>query len=364
MSNVPLEHRFEGVVRELFRALDFRVTSPPLRQRTRPDFIVEWGKENGQTIRSVIEVKLYRSRYPSLALLRKAVEFVDDCRGVFEADHGVLVVNLRKGELAPLPSDKEQVYILDLDDLISLASGHDAIVSELIDVDRELSSSLRDFDRPAAPIHSNARAEAFKLRSQPPERPPSTPARATPGGDLCAKLRATPPGRKSFTQGGVTKSAWRHFEDVCEEAIKLLFSSQFRDWTKQKIVGENGRYDVMAKVVGVDVFSRTLIEDFRSRHVLFEFKNYGGKLKPNLVHITEKYLFPTALRATAIIISPKGPSAEALYASRGALRDAGKLVLHLDVDQVCEMLHAYDDGSVPSLYLETHLDAFLRSVER
>ncbi len=120
----------------------------------------------------------------------------------------------------------------------------------------------------------------------------------------------------------------------------------------------------MAKVVGVDVFSRTLIEDFRSRFVLFEFKNYGARIKPNLVHITEKYLYPTALRGTAIIISPTGPSKEAHEASRGALRDAGKLVLHLTVDELCDMLHGYDDGNAPSLYIEAHLDAFLRSIDR
>ena len=60
------------------------------------------------------------------------------------------------------------------------------------------------------------------------------------------------------------------------------------NWKEQQAVaGATNRFDAMAKVKGDDVFCRTLIEDFRTRQILFEFKNYADQVKPNLVYITE-----------------------------------------------------------------------------
>lgn len=97
---------------------------------------------------------------------------------------------------------------------------------------------------------------------------------------------------------------------------------------------------------------------------MFEFKNYTEQLKPNLIHVTEKYLFPTALRSTAIIISPKGFSEEATRAAQGALRDAGKLMLDLPVDTLCDMLIDADIPVAPTGKMELLLDSFLQSLGR
>jgi hypothetical protein len=98
--------------------------------------------------------------------------------------------------------------------------------------------------------------------------------------------------------------------------------------------------------------------------VLFEFKNYGDPVKPNPILVTEKYLFPTALRSTAIVISPAGLSEQAVQACRGALRDAGKLILDLDVPTLCRMLEEEDVGTSPDVRMERMLDTFLQQVGR
>jgi hypothetical protein len=120
----------------------------------------------------------------------------------------------------------------------------------------------------------------------------------------------------------------------------------------------------MAKVTGDDVFSRTLIEDFGSRYLLFEFKNYTDPIGADLVYITEKYLFPTALRSTVVFVSPRGLSPQALEASRGALRDAGKLMLDLPVNLLVSMLHEKDRGNGGGARMEVLLDEFLLSLGR
>ena len=87
-------------------------------------------------------------------------------------------------------------------------------------------------------------------------------------------------------------------------------------------------------------------------------------VKPNLVHITEKYLFPTALRSTAVVISPHGLSHNAVDACQGSLRDAGKLILDLPTPTLCEMLERKDAGVSPSEAMELILDDFLQSLGR
>jgi hypothetical protein len=64
------------------------------------------------------------------------------------------------------------------------------------------------------------------------------------------------------------------------------------------------------------------------------------------------------------MISPQGFSDEAKSASFGALRDAEKLILDLDVETLCTMLEEKDEGISPSLQMEVLLDAFLQEIGR
>ena len=74
----------------------------------------------------------------------------------------------------------------------------------------------------------------------------------------------------------------------------------------------------------------------------------------------------------AIIISLKGPDENAAETCRGALREQGKLILNLNVEHVCEMLHAKDEASElgsaksidPEETLFTVLDEMLMRIER
>jgi hypothetical protein len=98
--------------------------------------------------------------------------------------------------------------------------------------------------------------------------------------------------------------------------------------------------------------------------VLFEFKNYTEKIGQGQIYTTEKYLYPAALRGTAIIVSPKGPDENAEASARGALREHGKLILNITVQDVCEMLESRDNGTDPSDVLSSNLDDMLLHIER
>lgn len=177
------------------------------------------------------------------------------------------------------------------------------------------------------------------------------------GKHICERLKATKAGRKG--------KAASEFENICIEALKYLFEEDFINWTPQKKSHTHlHRYDLIARIVSQNDFWNSVISDHRARYVIFEFKNYGDPVPPVQIYTTERYLLPTAMRSTAIIISRKGLSNSAYRVTAGALREAGKLIISLDIDQICSMLHKKDSGEDPSSVIATQLDDLLLGMER
>ena len=123
-------------------------------------------------------------------------------------------------------------------------------------------------------------------------------------------------------------------------------------------------YDTVCRVVPKHDLWKMVIDQFNSRYIIFEYKNYGARIKQGQIYTTEKYLFRPALRAVAIIVSRLGPDPNALAACRGALREHGKLILNLSIDDVCDMLHEKDRQNDPNSILMSKLDEMLMKLER
>lgn len=172
---------------------------------------------------------------------------------------------------------------------------------------------------------------------------------------LIAKLNQVPPG----------KSAWSAFENACTEILQYLFGSDLSAWHRQQRTDDElSRFDMICRVNSQDDFWRALVDSFYSRYVLFEFKNYKDPIPPSQIYTTERYLFPKALRGTAIVVARNGAHANAINASKGALREHGKLILILDSADLIEMIHLKDNGDLPSDYLSNKLDDHLISLSR
>lgn len=359
--------RFEGLVAEIFAGQGFSIATNQMiddkSTHAEADIIATWGGN----VRTVVDVKVFRSRMPALRDLDRAFNNALRLRHAFKADHAIVVTNLRRAQLPKSRSSVPEHMLLGIEDLMSLTLENEKLTGALIEMDRELSSALRDFDNPLDLRPTLTPADITPLHSMILSSTVPTTPLPSKGDSLAAELESVPTGRDGgvILPSGRTGAAWRLFEQVGFEALKYLFHRQFHAWQEQENVGgDEQRFDVLAKVKGDDVFSRMLVEDFRSRFVLFEFKNYAAPVKPNLIHVTEKYLFPTALRATAIVISPKGLSPDATTTTHGALRDVGKLILDLDVVTLCRMLRAEDLGTSPDAEMERLLDAFLQTVGR
>ena len=114
---------------------------------------------------------------------------------------------------------------------------------------------------------------------------------------LCDELRNVKRGR----------DAWAQYERVCEKILKYLFPNDLHGWHKQKRTDDGlSRYDFICRVRPTTEFWKFAIDHLNSRYVLFEFKNYTGKIKQGQILTTEKYLLERGLRRMGIILTRVG----------------------------------------------------------
>lgn len=166
-------------------------------------------------------------------------------------------------------------------------------------------------------------------------------------------------------QSGNKEGNDRKYEVICTEIIKYLFDSEFTRISPQhKTNDEMFRMDLLCSIKGNSVFWEFLINFYHTKFVVFEYKNYENCITQNLVYITEKYLFPIALRNVAFIISRKGFDKNAYNASIGCLRENGKLIISLNDDDFIHMIEVKADGGEPSDYLLDKVELLLMSVSK
>lgn len=178
----------------------------------------------------------------------------------------------------------------------------------------------------------------------------------TRGHDLCKEVQAILPGNHPYSG---------QFEKKCEEILKYLFDIDLTGWTQQNKTDDTlHKFDLIARIISQNDFWRFIAQDFKTRFTIFEFKNYSNQITQSEIYTTEKYLYTTALRTFAIIISRKGADKNANTAMKGSLREYGKLIISLDLEEICKMLHMKDSGDDPNTFLSDKIDKLLMQLSR
>lgn len=164
---------------------------------------------------------------------------------------------------------------------------------------------------------------------------------------------------------GKSDKADKEYETICTEIIEYLFGTEFYKIKKQhKTDDEMFRMDLLCSLKGTTEFWKFLISFYKTKFVVFEYKNYSDHISQNLIYITEKYLFPIALRNVAFIISRKGFDPNAEMAALGCLRENGKLIISINDEDLIQMLLMKKNGEEPSDYLLDRVEQFLMSVSK
>jgi hypothetical protein len=332
---------FEDLVSRILEANNFLITTHNLRGDRGFDLLGNYGSESW-----AIEVKYYRTARAQPSLIDAAAARVASNGIAANAQKGMLVVScFLPVELRAALEQKFSITFVDQVDLrIWCASRPD--LAEELDALLEVS--------PSEPQATHATRNEPMRRSKPLGGVPPKD-HDTKGTELCQEL-------KRISKG---KASWAQYEKVCEKILKYLFPNDLHGWHSQKRTDDGlNRYDYVCRVRPTTEFWKFVIDHLDSRYVLFEFKNYSGKIKQGQILTTEKYLLERGLRRMAIIMTRVGAEPHAVAMTQGAMREQGKLMLIVNDEKVCEMLHMKERGEDPTDCLFEIADNFLLTLPR
>jgi phospholipase C len=175
------------------------------------------------------------------------------------------------------------------------------------------------------------------------------------GPDLIQRLSSTTAGREDS----------RSFAQLCADSVNYLFGEVLSEPQQQSRIEDGFQImDLVARVSprGTLGFWGSLAQDFRCRYIVFEFKNHREPVSQNQIYTTEKYLYLNALRPAAIIIARNGADAGAKRAAQGALREFGKVLLIMDLNDLFDLLRVKDKGDDVDSLMFRHLDMLMKNL--
>ncbi len=252
----------------------------------------------------------------------------------------LIVAGVIPDELKILITGKFQNIILcDIQNLLYMCESNENLKSQLV--------SLLDYSVDTLqPIKPDSRLEMQE----------ATDCNTTSSVEkFLAELHSINPGKEDSTR----------YEEWCTSVLKHLFSTDLSLWKKQEISADNlFRFDLICKIKNNnnDEFWQMAEKYFNTKYIIFEFKNYTNKITQKEIFTTEKYLFETALRKIAIIISRQGNDDNAQKAISGILRENGKLIISISDMDVLDMLNG--ERQSPSEILSDKLDEFLMCLDK
>lgn len=259
--------------------------------------------------------------------------------------------------------EQYHALIWDVRNLLWLFSGFENIKDEFIAL---LDYAIRDIE--PAPPDGNMLPEVLKIpQGTKSEQVPQAESEVISEDEGEVKkeskewenrLQDIPPGKEHF----------QAYEQFCFDILKYTLGEYLTLWERQKRT-ENGlnRFDLCCKIksgIHQDFFD-TIMRYFNTKYIVFEFKNYSDKISQKEIYSTEKYLYGTALRKAAIVISRQGSDDHALRAAKGSLRENGKLILCLSDQDLLKMAAVKTQGEKePADFLGEMLDRLLIHLEK
>lgn len=348
-----LHEEFEKIVKQIFKVQNFAIVEPEDFRDKGYDFRIKY-----REIEALVEVKVYRTTFPKQDLIEKACLNFPIPRN---NEKRVLVVSssIPKNYAAEI-MDVYGVIVLGVEYLRTVSVGG----SEFIDIQNLLGRingeviPIRLHELLISNLEAVKNNFLEKLRA-PAKDPNIKKPQKTVGRRLCEELKAIKAGKNEAAA----------FEKKCEEILKYLFDNDFdlELWARQKGTEDGlNRYDLLCRIITgqKNTFWTELSHDFHCRYIVFEFKNYSKAIKQTQIYTTEKYLFVTALRSVSFIIAKNDADANAKKAAKGALKEAGKLIVILTANDLCDMLDAKEKGNEPSDILKDRIDNMLIELAR
>lgn len=303
---------------------------------------------------AVVEIKFYRNFSVNLGLIENALEKLRKDSFIFNIPNKVLIISAKLDAYYKEAFEIDYgVNIIDIENLLFLCGEIPEAKNELV----ELLGLKSDNENDIKGLPFNF-SDVFGFQSETKFEnviPKIEIEKVSKGQSLYKELKNISPGQHTFVE----------YEKKCTEILKYLFDSALDGWHMQNRT-EDGlhRFDLICRIKVNEGIWSIFINDFKSRYLLFEFKNYQDQISQNQIYTTEKYLFAKALRNIAIIISRNGASINALKASDGIIKENGKVILNLCDSGLYEMIKMKESGSDPTDFLFDLLDERLLQLSK
>jgi hypothetical protein len=304
-----------------------------------------------------IEVKLYRNKLPDPDLLRKASRKLISQNSDASKKSILIVSSFVTPSLKKEILQQYHVKVWDIVNLLALSFDFSDTYYELeFILTKALKDSIDEYRNIDVTFKSNIINDLLNSTSS--LQPLIINADNT-GITLWNELNELLPGTNDATK----------YENRCIKILEFLFRNTKEPnltlWKKQLTTDDGlNRNDLLCKISYGNRFWTELAGDFNTRYIVFEFKNYTDPIGQREIFTTEKYLFLTALRSVSFIIARRGASENAIKAAKGALKEAGKLIVILDNNDLKEMVELKDKGSEPHSVLEKRIDELLITLNR
>ncbi len=298
--------------------------------------------------RIAFEIKYTRNPIYPTSALRISSERLVESASAARINKAVLIVAADiMPKIKERVEDQYQIQLLNLDDLLSLASIDLELLGKLVNL-CEIDLSERNLD-------GNITSIIKPIRIKKPSDTSSTQENEKVGINFIDALRGIPLG----------KDGCYKFEDTVSDILKYLFDGDLTGWHQQKRTTDDlHRYDLICRVIDNSTVWKFISLNLDSRYVLFEFKNYKDEIGQSQVYSTEKYLYEKAKRKVCFLISRKGPSENAVIACQGAMREHGKLILNVDENMLIDLINSKISGDDPNELLFEKVDKFLMELPR
>ncbi|WP_368268294.1 hypothetical protein [Enterobacter cloacae] len=302
----------------------------------------------------IVEVKFYRSERENVALLTRAAStLLRNSRLLNKTDRLLIVSCFVSPDIKESIKEVYGVIIYDRHDLLKLAIVNARLSSQLniflepskdeINIDIEISGTPKvgvEFDKlNIEKILKNNDLYSLELKNE--SQKLKTELLGTPCGDGAP------------------------YEEVCTKILKFIFDFQLSGWHSQLSTFDSlYRYDLVCRVKSNTDMWNFVINEMKSRYVVFEFKNYCNPISQQQILTTEKYLSPKSFRSVAFIISRKEVSDSAERMCQGAMREHGKLIINLCDQDLIAMMDQKVNTLEPSDHLFNLVDKFLLGLPR
>ena len=351
-NNRPLEERYLDLLGQLFNSLGYQSHSTSKFDSIAPDLFLT----NPENMKAIVEAKLYRTEFVGRNILRRAAYQAERVRRTLEADWCILAVTsrvdeVRIAELRPNPS----LVIYDYDVLSAFFREYTQLTDEFESLLDQAFPFRSEFQARPRPITFKQLENLKNLKAQQGSTSVPITIDFEKGKELFDALEAVPVGKEGAVE----------FERLCSKCLEYVFEDELIFLGKQT-QSDTGlhRFDCITKIRSTSDFWLSLVRDFRSRYVIFEFKNYKEAISQKEVYSTEKYLFPLAMRGIAILIARNGANDNAKAIARGALRENGKLIILISNCELKQLLDRKDRGDDPSDVIADAIDEMLIGLER